>query len=137
MQISIEKTLVRNLTFKGSLNESSDSNERTFNVNFEQIYLESNSKSFIIRFNVTVTNAGEFDIDIIYDAVFNTNEDVDKEFKNSHFPNINAPAIAYPFLRSYISFLTLNSGFDPAILPTINFVDFLKTPKETNENPML
>ena len=137
MQISIEKTLVRELTFKGTLNEPSDSDKRTFNVKFEQIYPTTNLRSFVIRFNVTVMNTEEFDISVIYDAVFKTNEDVDDEFKNSHFPNINAPAIAYPFLRSYISFLTLNSGFEPAILPTINFVDFLKTPKETDENQIL
>jgi preprotein translocase subunit SecB len=33
---------------------------------------------------------------------------------------INAPAIIFPYLRSYITTLTVLSGIDPVILPTLN-----------------
>jgi len=55
---------------------------------------------------------------------FETDEEITEEFKNSHFPKINAPAIAYPYLRAYVSNLTLQSGVTPVMLPTINFVKF-------------
>ncbi|GAB3327761.1 hypothetical protein GCM10027299_28830 [Larkinella ripae] len=32
----------------------------------------------------------------------------------------NAPAIAYPYIRAYISTLTAQSGIKPIILPTLN-----------------
>ncbi len=33
---------------------------------------------------------------------------------------MNAPAIIFPYLRSYITTLTVLSGIDPIILPTLN-----------------
>lgn len=60
-------------------------------------------------------------MDSIYLAEFETDEPIDQEFMDGHFPSVNAPAIAYPFLRSYVSTVTLNSGVEPMILPTINF----------------
>ena len=55
---------------------------------------------------------------------FITDEEITEDFKISHFPKINAPAIAYPYLRAFVSNLTLQSGVDPAMLPTINFIKF-------------
>ena len=51
---------------------------------------------------------------------------VDEKFKQSDFLTINAPAIAFPYVRSYISNLTLQSGFSPIILPSVNFVKLAK-----------
>lgn len=46
---------------------------------------------------------------------------VDEAFKASSFPKVNAPAIAFPYLRSLISTITLQAGLGPVILPSINF----------------
>lgn len=54
--------------------------------------------------------------------MFKIDEDISEEFKLSNFPKINAPAIAFPYLRAFVSNLTLQSGFEPIILPSINFV---------------
>lgn len=54
--------------------------------------------------------------------VFSMDDEIDEAFKVSNFPKINAPAIAFPYIRAFISNLTLQSGFDPVILPSINFV---------------
>ena len=43
-------------------------------------------------------------------SFFLTSNGVDESFINSDFAKINAPAIAYPFLRSYISQFLLLSG---------------------------
>lgn len=58
-----------------------------------------------------------------YVSHFRTSDPIDDKFKNSHFPTINAPAVAFPFLRSFVSTLMLNAGYDPVILPDINFAD--------------
>ncbi len=59
---------------------------------------------------------------IEYIANFTTSEDIDDEFKKSNFPKVNAPAIAYPYLRAFISQFLLLSGYNPQILPTFNFL---------------
>ncbi|WP_222708016.1 protein-export chaperone SecB [Algibacter pacificus] len=58
--------------------------------------------------------------------MFKLDKDISEEFKLSDFPKINAPAIAFPYLRAYISNLTLQSGFEPVMLPSINFVNLAK-----------
>lgn len=64
--------------------------------------------------------------DLVVEAVYNfelLDEKVTEEFKLSSFPKVNAPAIAFPYLRAFISNLTLQSGLEPVILPSINFVE--------------
>lgn len=46
---------------------------------------------------------------------------VDDSFKASSFPKVNAPAIAFPYLRALISTITLQAGLGPVMLPSINF----------------
>jgi len=57
-----------------------------------------------------------------YIAWFKTSSNIEEDFKTSSFTKVNAPAIAYPYLRAFITTITLNSGFKPFTLPTINFV---------------
>ncbi|MEO4110898.1 protein-export chaperone SecB [Acinetobacter pittii] len=58
---------------------------------------------------------------LTYKSMFVINKDIDEEFRDSHFPRINAPAIAFPYFRAFISTFLLNAGFEPIILPSINF----------------
>ena len=62
-----------------------------------------------------------FDLKIEFVAIFGTSEAIDDSFKKSTFVKINSPAIAFPYLRSFISTLTLNAGLPPLILPAYNF----------------
>lgn len=105
------------------LNTKNRREENTFGIKFRKLFSNRNRNSFKIVFNLSVKDRN-FDLDI--EAMFNftTDEEITEEFKNSHFPRINAPAIAYPYLRAYVSNLTLQSGVNPAMLPTINFVKF-------------
>ena len=34
----------------------------------------------------------------------------------------NAPAIAFPYVRVFISNITLNAGYNPIVLPSFNFI---------------
>lgn len=99
---------------------------RKFTLNYGVEALEKDNERFIVRFNVIVQDTSTFKISIEYIAIFKTTDTVSETFLHSDFAKINAPAIAYPFLRSYISFITLNSGYAPAMLPTINFVALSK-----------
>lgn len=83
---------------------------------------------FAVVFNLKVEHEHEFKLEVQFMSWFKTSEPISDDFKNSDFPKVNAPAIAFPFLRSFVGTLTLNSGFDPALLPSINFS---KLKKET------
>ncbi|MFN8302608.1 MAG: protein-export chaperone SecB [Saprospiraceae bacterium] len=87
------------------------------------VFLDSNRKEiFGVLFDIELIHHGEFKLKLNYLAWFESPQPVSKEDVRSPFARINAPAIAFPYLRSFISLLTLNSGFRPAILPTVNFV---------------
>ena len=95
-----------------------------FNFSFSPAFSESPSTEFLIIFNVSLKLEDTFILSVEYAARFSTDNEIDENFKESNFVKINAPAIAYPFLRAYISNFTLNSGFAPIVLPTINFTKF-------------
>ena len=65
--------------------------------------------------------------------LFQVDQIVDEEFKQSDFIKVNAPAIAFPYVRSYISNLTLQSGFAPIILPSVNFVTLNENKKNNDK----
>jgi len=119
MNIKFIDTQVSKLKLDANYQESSTGSE-DYDFSFSPVFSETDLSEFLIIFNLSL-NGEDFSLVIEYAARFSVDEIIDKEFKTSNFVKVNAPAIAYPFLRTYISNLTLNSGFLPIILPTINF----------------
>lgn len=95
-----------------------------FNLEFEPDFSNCKYNKFSIIFNLFIVEHNKYIVKLKYETIFETNSEIDEDFKNSHFPYINAPAIGFPFLRSFVSFLILNAGYSPLILPSINFVKF-------------
>jgi len=129
-----------NITFLGtkvsklSLITGEEGLEDDFNLSFANGYPDERSednKSFIVTFSIRICSAEEkFLLELEYIGFFSCDEPITEEFKNSHFPISNAPAIAYPFMRSFINTVTVNSNLNPVILPTINFVELARQQKE-------
>jgi len=63
-------------------------------------------------------------LDLEYFSEFEAGRELSDEDKQSHYIYRNAPAIAFPFLRSYVAHITLLAGYNPIILDP---VDFTKT----------
>lgn len=99
--------------------------KNSFNLSMGHFFSEENSKEFGIGFRINIKDE-EFNILMEMVFLFELDKDVDEKFKQSDFLTINAPAIAFPYVRSYISNLTLQSGFSPIILPSVNFVKLAK-----------
>ena len=118
MKIQLENWKIQSLNFD-MIDEARDDN--SFGLSIGQIFPEDESKKFVIVFDIDLKDKS-FDLVFQIAFVFTTEEEITEEFKFSDFPKINAPAISFPFIRSYISNLTLQSGFEPVILPSINFV---------------
>lgn len=83
---------------------------------------------FHLQLDFTAKDANELvDISIVAVAIFQY-EAIDNIAESQYF-TVNAPAIAFPYLRAYISTLTTQSGIPPIILPTLNLsglADLLK-----------
>lgn len=131
MKIQLKGWKVKNLSFKINEKPSRVSKTNSFKLSIGYSFPDDSNNEFVIGFIVNIKDA-EFKISLEMLFVFQIDEVIDENFKQSDFVKINAPAIAFPYVRSYISNLTLQSGFDPIILPSVNFVKFSKERKNSN-----
>jgi len=123
MEIQLHSTRVNTLHFEASHANNEDSSESpSLGIDFKSVYMPKDNKVFGIRFIVKTNQPNNFKLELDYVAWFRTLSEIDEEFKSSDFTKINAPAIAFPYLRAFVSTIILNSGFEPLVLPTINFV---------------
>ena len=90
-----------------------------------QFYPEDKNNIFGVGFRISFKQDG-YALKAEMRFFFETDDSITDEFKNSPFPIINAPAIAFPYLRSFLSIITMQSGYPPVMLPSINFVEFAK-----------
>lgn len=79
------------------------------------------NRTFSIHFIFAHSHKDGISINVKYQAIFKTEDDIDDSLLDNPFLHVNAPAIAYPFLRAYIANILLMSGYDPLMLPSINF----------------
>ena len=129
MNIQLKEWKVKNLSFKiNDIQIEKKTKKNSFNLSMGHFFSEENSKEFGIGFRINIKDE-EFNILMEMVFLFELDENVDEKFKQSDFLTINAPAIAFPYVRSYISNLTLQSGFSPIILHSVNFVKLAKKNK--------
>ncbi len=127
MTLRLVQTLVDNI----NLRETKEvTHENAFDLNVSVRYPEDKDNIFCVSFKIELKLNPNFLLSVKSNSFFETSEAISDEFKSSSFPVVNAPAIAFPFLRSFISTLMLNAGHNPVILPAINFV----TLHEQNRN---
>lgn len=88
---------------------------------FTPEFYDDNLKSYDIVFHMNFNHRSGVVFEMKYRAQFVTDDDITDEFKKSHFIFVNSPAIAYPFLRACVANIMLLSGYDPIMLPTVNF----------------
>ncbi len=94
-----------------------------FNINIEHLVQVNadNKDLFLIVFIVTLNDKDKlFNLQVKAVADFQIIGDVDSVIYES-FINVNAPAIAYPYLRAFVSNLVTQAGMNPIIMPPVNF----------------
>ena len=92
-----------------------------FSINVNPVF--KTERLFSVVFNLGILDQNKERI-LYVEACSNFESviDITEEFKaNSMFHKVNAPAIFFPYLRAFVSNLTINSGNPPIILPTFNF----------------
>ncbi|MFB5944247.1 protein-export chaperone SecB [Albibacterium profundi] len=96
---------------------------KTSKFEVDCLYNDEENKHFATRFNIELFAPDQgFRLHITAIAHFESDEKLTHEFLNSDFTKVNAPAIAFPYVRTFISNLTLNAGYSPVYLPSFNFV---------------
>jgi len=117
MQITFLNSQVKKFNFERIETDEEDHLDFSVGPGFS----EEESTSFVVMFEVNVVSQHGYKFELIYEAEFETDKVITKEFQDSHFPSINSPAIAYPYMRSFVGTMTLNAGFEPLVLPVVNF----------------
>jgi preprotein translocase subunit SecB len=131
MQIKLEHIFFNDVKLKVTSLDKKVSGSFKTSLNFKSsLKKELSNNHFSIDFLINLKAKG-FIFSVNSVAIFQTDKVLDETFLSSQFCKINAPAIAFPFIRTYISNTTLNSGFDPIILPSFNFVKIFQ---EENNN---
>lgn len=121
MKIQLKGWKIKNLSFKMNDKAMRVSKRNSFNLSIGHSFPEDSVNEFGIGFIISIKDE-EFRISLEMLFIFQVDQVIDEQFKQSDFIKVNAPAIAFPYVRSYISNLTLQSGFNPIILPSVNFV---------------
>jgi preprotein translocase subunit SecB len=84
---------------------------------------EEEKKIFIVEFDAKVNNTPKTILfSTKFRVIFKSQNNITKEYLESPGIRINSPAIAFPFLRGFISTVSVNAGYPPILLPSINFV---------------
>lgn len=76
---------------------------------------------FYVVFEIEVFLGKSTLLKLEYHAEFACDEGIDHKFQESPFVGVNAPAIAYPYMRAFITTFCALSGYEPVILPAVNF----------------
>lgn len=89
--------------------------------------------NYVIIFEIQLLTECLMSVTLEYEAQFKTESEIDDEFISSQFVKVNSPAIAYPYLRAYVSTVLTLSGFSSIILPTMNFQAMFKKSQHTDK----
>jgi preprotein translocase subunit SecB len=92
----------------------------------------------IIHLHLKVVVDDEMSVRLHYCGEFEVAEKDNADFKVAEetlkdtFMQVNAPAIAYPYVRAFVSSLCAMAGYQAAILPPVNFQALFGRRKEDN-----
>lgn len=131
-QIKLIGFRAANFNFKTTVNPGKkELKDKKFNLDLENLLFGDSPKHFgkVFKVDLTFDSIGHneiYDINVEYHVVFECLDDVNEQFLESDFSKISAPAIGFPYLRSFISTFSIQAGIPPIILPSINFVQFSK-----------
>lgn len=85
-------------------------------------FSENNLRNYNVSYDVVILNPENgFELKVRAIATFETRDDITEEFRESGLVRVNSPAIGFPYIRSFITTLTSNTGISPIILPAYNF----------------
>ena len=93
-----------------------------------KIMSDSDGNIIEIEFQINISNeSNTLLLNCIASTMFETNGIIIEDITNHPLIVNNAPAIVFPYLRAFISNLTLQAGYSPLNLPAYNFTQLKNT----------
>lgn len=105
------------------------------NIRPQVFYPEGQPEFFRIIQEIHLASEGYFQLTIVAIGTFELKSNVDDETKKS-FVNVNAPAIMFPYIRSFIATFTANLGsiIGTLTIPTQFFKGEIEEYNNSSEN---
>ena len=136
VKIKLEESRIRSLNFKVKDGISEENMNVPMSLSFDDRY---NYRQKCINMSMHISIGDDklpFVLEIEYAGLFILNKRASKK-DIEPFAKINCPAILFPFLRECIADITRRAGFNPLILPSINFVKLAQKKKPENKQRAL
>lgn len=119
LSLKISRTYADKFEFR-SITETETDIKQDFSLTVS--FPDTDKKLFDVKFDARIRCENNKILHVTYIALFEASEEIDRQkFASSPFAHVNAPAIAYPFLRSFVATIILNAGYAPVLLPSVNF----------------
>ncbi|MDO9831140.1 protein-export chaperone SecB [Glaesserella parasuis] len=137
ISLQLKQNSVQELQFKKS-KDSFDNDKGEFSLELaigfpDDSESTENNNHFAVTFKSEFQIKEGFILKVEYQSIFECDHSINEQFKRSRFPTVNAPAIAFPFFRAFIATFLTNAGFEPIILPSINFMELDRKNKSQGE----
>lgn len=131
MRLQLKSSKVSQLYF------SKPENSETF-FNLDYFIQKINTTNFSVEFKLEIIDPDVFEMGLVYNSIFEADSSLPEgeDFENNKFFSQNAPAIAYPYLRAFVSTVMLNAGYPPLMLPSVNFVELNKKKKDSQNSKL-
>lgn len=124
LRLSSFKVSKLNFELDKILWEAEETDETEFNIQFTHIFKTDDPAYFAIIFAINIFDKEDnFRCNFDFIGHFEVQgENITQDtLRTNPFFRVSAPAIVFPFIRSFVSTLTMGFGFKPLILPSINF----------------
>ncbi len=132
MNIQLTSTKVLFLKIQPAQDDFTQQEEK-FSFDYQVEFPDSVKDKFIVVIKALIEHQSGYHLDTIFLAEFKVDSEVNEDFKKSKFPFVNAPAIAYPFFRSFIANNFVNCGLEVMYLPSVNFELLYRKKKENTQ----
>lgn len=76
-------------------------------------------------------------IEVVLRGFFETTNELETEEKKLDCLLANGSAIMYPYIRAIFTEMTSKSDYNPVILPTVNFYEYIKELRDKSENLLM
>lgn len=121
--IKFEGYMIQNFSLKKMDNISKEEQGK---VNLEYSFYTSKENKELYRVSLNlVTYTDKSKLDLTLDGLFNIPNNIEEDTKQ-YFLSVSAPAIIYPYMRTFISNVTSFDVDETVILPIVNFADINK-----------
>ena len=114
-----------------------DSASPELSLNFKATgkhFIKTNIFKLFLSIHVQAAPDKKDFIDIDTEATFTFKAELSEMEGLMNYFVKNAPAIVFPYIRSYISTLTTQSGYKPILLPTLNLIGLAEQLKKNIES---